>query len=252
MERLTEQDVICSSYLYKRNKSHQWQKKWFVLRRNQLSYYKDSKEYKALKVLPINTILSINEIPDHHKFHFILVTNERIFHLKAPDEQTHDNWIANFNSLINQVPKEVFEQPPEIPDFSGTDDNFTSDDEEDTITFNSLAATSPDHIVGKGNIYRLKKRYNQWKKYYLILTNHFLFFFKSEKDVELNKIYKKINVNSILDVIELDALSKTKLHCMLIITPLKRIRFCAESEEELTKWLVYLKALINVRENCIL
>jgi hypothetical protein len=324
---INQHEMLLSSYLLKRNKSHNWQKKWFVLRRNQLSYYKNSKEYKALRVINMEEILSFNEIPDNHRFHFIIVTNERIFHLKATDKETYDKWISLLGSLVNThddnyddndndngkdkdkdnnkhtmegsfnfarpvLNTEAAMLPSELQglQLSGTDDNFTSGDneyntssrnqsstsinqlpmfeipasiiEEDkedvtmdtsnhplpTVYYNSLASSSPDHIISKGHIYRLKKRYNQWKKYYMLLTNHFLFFFKTTKDYEQSKIYKKINVNDILDVVELDPLSRTKLHCMLIITPSKRIRFCAETEADLTRWLVLLKTLIKTRK----
>ncbi|CCH44025.1 FYVE, RhoGEF and PH domain-containing protein 6 [Wickerhamomyces ciferrii] len=346
---LNEHEILISSYLLKRNKSKNWQKKWWVLRRNQLSYYKDSKEYKASKVIPIGNILSFSKIPDNHSNHFIIVTNERIYHLRSLTLEEFNSWFNILTMILNLNDDEEFNNGsknffkprkisenlvikdanqdinqgnnPEIDqedhgndeeieeigqelhrlNFSGTDDNFTSGlsdgglshssfhhnnvsshannsnfsinhslpppipensifnkinndeipnvNEDPETTYNSLSFDSPEHLIAKGYLLRLKKRYNQWKKYYIILTNRSMIFYKNLKDYESNKSYKKINLNELIDVVELDPLSKNKLYCMLIITPMKRIRFCAENEDELIKWLVLLKAIIKTRKN---
>lgn len=308
---VNEHEIIISSYLLKRNKSHNWQKKWFVLRRNQLSYYKDSKEYKASKVIPIGDILSFTKIPDNHPNHFIIVTNERIYHLRSVDSGDFNKWIEALDQVlkINEQEEEemvgannIF-KPRKISDnliikdaktnsiedlnhdiqqlnFSGTDDNFTSGlsdggvscpthynhstssfhplpppiPEEEVLAeqaqYNSLASDSPEHVIDKGYLLRLRKRYNQWKRYYIILTNRYLYFYKSSRDSEhTDKYYKRIDLSELIDVVELDPLSKSKIYCMLLITPMKRIRFCAENEDELTKWLVLLKTIIKTRNS---
>lgn len=319
IQSINEHEILISSYLLKRNKSHNWQKKWFVLRRNQLSYYKDSKEYKASKVIPIGDILSFTKIPDNHSHHFIIVTNERIYHLRALDSSDFTKWREQLEMIlkINEIEQKQlvesdnFFRPRKISEnlvikdaksesvddlnheiqnlnFSGTDDNFTSglsdggggsgslgitnhstqsfhhnqlpppipEGEEAELSFtqdqenyyNSLSPESPEHLIDKGYLLRLKKRYNQWKRYYIMLTNKFLYFYKTIKDYESGKAYKKINLDDLIDVVELDPLSKSKVYCMLIITPMKRIRFCASNEEELTKWLVLLKTIVKTRK----
>lgn len=317
---VNEHEILVSSYLLKRNKSHNWQKKWFVLRRNQLSYYKDSKEYKASKVIHIGDILSFSKIPDNHSNHFIIVTNERIYHLRTSDSKELDQWTEALDHVIKRnenEEKQLVEdinlfRPRKISEnliikdaregsateedlthdvqqmnFSGTDDAFTSGLSDSSIShqnqstssfhhqvanfptpipeegvpetfkdnldqeaqYNSLSSDSPEHVIDKGYLLRLKKRYNQWKRYYIILTNKYIYFYKSIKEYETHKVYKKIDLDDLIDVVELDPLSKSKVYCMLIITPMKRIRFCAESEEELTKWLVLLKTIIKTRKS---
>ncbi|CDR46744.1 CYFA0S25e01596g1_1 [Cyberlindnera fabianii] len=340
--------IVLSSWLYKRAKSHSWQKRWCVLRRNQLAYYKDSKEYKASRVIPAQDILSFSEIPDSNKWHFIVVTSYRVFHLRAQDKETYLKWAQALDQVVrsneqvegrdrenSSLQHEVYDDDDDedqVGDgevetfsptkriithdcdsidhdlqnfhFSGTDDNFTSgglsdtgsnpgrspgallnnhssvslgyfnekemiptsipeenedltshhhDDDDHhhkrTVYFNSFSSTSPEHIIDSGYLYRLKKRYKQWKKYYLTLTNHYLYFYKNSKDFENNKVYKSINVDEIIDCVELDPLSRSRVFCMLIVTPKKRIRFCADSEDELTKWLVLLKTIVKTRKD---
>lgn len=332
---MDEQKILVSTYLNKRAKSHSWNKRWFVLRKNQLSYYKDSNEYKASKVIPINEVLSFSEIPDHHKLHFIIVTSERIYHLRAFNLSDYKLWINELRTILyerekdhgdkktqekeKEEKKNISENEKEDKketiispnmkrqdsidsvqtDFhnfnlSGTDDNFTSGLSDSTSTpaynhghltnslvnlpplpeedgqfptilengntevqsntnnndhdlqyYNSFSYDNEEHVVGKGSLLRLKKRYNQWKKYFIILTNKFMYFYKTKKDFEAHKVYKKIDIKDVIDVVELDPLSKSKMYCMLIVTPKKRIRFSATTEDELTTWLVLLKTAIE-------
>ncbi|KAH3686284.1 hypothetical protein WICPIJ_002733 [Wickerhamomyces pijperi] len=379
--------LLHSSYLYKRSKSHNWQRRWFVLRSNQIAYYKDSKEHKASKVIDIKDVLSIAVIPDNHRFHFIIVTNKRIYHLKCSEEQDFHMWIELLNQVYTEYNKKFesqsiadsrisesqleklyqedqdddfeYTQPVNINDIdfsnfhlSGTEDNFTSGQGSDTNTtmhnasstslplhtntavtvpehthnvaahipspiqeeidtetaqetpatktrkptdssliiqtqnsnsnstnhnatlydsipstssplateqrptlpqrpavtyYSSFSSSQPERTITSGSLYRLKKRYNQWRKYYVVLTNHAMYFYKSHKDHQQGKIHKEIKLQDMIDVVELDALSKSKVYCMLIITPWKRIRFCAEDEDALVSWLVYLKTVLKTR-----
>ena len=91
---------------------------------------------------------------------------------------------------------------------------------------------------------RLKKRYNQWQRQYAVLTVDSLCFYKSQNSAHQHKKpIKTIGVDQLLDVVELDPLSKSKPYCMQLITPAKRIRFSLDSEPELTKWLVAIKSI---------
>ena len=57
-------------------------------------------------------------------------------------------------------------------------------------------------------------------------------------------IYKNYPINDILDIIELDPMTSKYQWCLLIITPLKRIRFCCHDEEDMMKWFSALKAVV--------
>ncbi len=128
-----------------------------------------------------------------------------------------------------------------------------------------------EQVIETGCLLRLRKRYNQWRKFYIVLTDQRLCFYKSPSSTSTasnnnnnnnnnnnknNEIFnvndiifkmvpdKIIKIGDLIDAVEIDSLSSTKNYCMLIITPLKRIRFCASNEEDLTKWLVAIKRCI--------
>ncbi|ODV95203.1 hypothetical protein PACTADRAFT_33781 [Pachysolen tannophilus NRRL Y-2460] len=113
-------------------------------------------------------------------------------------------------------------------------------------------------IIEKGEMKRLYKRYNQWKRFYIILTNKRLIFYKDQgsnfansnfsEKLRSEKPAKIILMDDVLDIVELDPLSKTKNWCLLIITTKKRIRFSVENEDELIKWLVAIKMLLSKRK----
>ena len=50
-----------------------------------------------------------------------------------------------------------------------------------------------------------------------------------------------IPLSNIISAVEIDPVSKSKLHCMQIIAEEKNYRFCAMSEDALAKWLGALK-----------
>lgn len=54
-----------------------------------------------------------------------------------------------------------------------------------------------------------------------------------------------IPLPSILDVVEVDALSKSKRFCMQVITDDRSYRFCAKGEDELSRWLGSFKSLLT-------
>lgn len=414
-DHIDSNKVIVSSYLSKRSsKTHQWKKRWVVLRNCQLSYYKDSSEHKANKVINRANLQSFSRIPDNQKYHFAIYTNNKVLHFKTLEKAVYKNWILALEEFfkenaeedeiedkegkssdkIKTKENEVQETKTEIPkkpefkrqltsqsyaDNEREEDDEDEDEEEDgdeedgdqnssqksqnlvSLSSNSLSqlhpsqgtrqslvmsvkrtnsyadeysgpedpylssgvsdsqlqdsptfATAPftlqhsikvaeedeeqeqgtdvmtkelpkqmenlivekveidkakksepesqkltkkespvseeedEYLIEMGHLLRLRKRYNQWKRFYIVLTNKKLYFYKSES---ISKVYKVIDVRNIIDVIELDPMSRSKQWCLLIITPLKRIRFCASSEEEMIKWLSSLKAIIMRNKN---
>ncbi|ANB15553.1 hypothetical protein AWJ20_3181 [Sugiyamaella lignohabitans] len=100
-----------------------------------------------------------------------------------------------------------------------------------------------EHIIKRGYLLRLKRRYAQWRRQWVVLTNRRIVFYKSD-DLKGGPI-KVVLVENIVDVVDIDPLSKSKKYCMQIITPEKRLRFCAEDEEDLTSWLASLKSVLR-------
>lgn len=108
------------------------------------------------------------------------------------------------------------------------------------------AAKGEETILETGHLLRLKKRYKHWTDQWVVLTNERLLFYKNEKS---KSVVKEIEIENLIDVVEMDAMSKSKQYCMQLITPEKRMRFCAPSEEDLIRWLAAIKAVIDASPN---
>lgn len=287
-----ENKVLISSYLSKRSKkTHQWRNVWVVLRNCQLSYYKNEKEYKALKVFNIDSILSFSEVKDRASNHLAIYTNNRILHFRAANRPLFDKWINALKELDcrRQVEMGLIQSSgltPKgnsgtTPERTGAEMAQSSSNEEDTG--NAISAYIPNEervmgnsteecaeqrsigahhttestnldksctveeddefVVQQGYLQKLKKRYNIWQKYYVVMTNKSVSFFKHQEDIKKFKVISSLPANDIIDLIELDPLSKSKKWCFLLITPTKRKRFCASSEADMLAWLSALKFL---------
>lgn len=57
-----------------------------------------------------------------------------------------------------------------------------------------------------------------------------------------------IHMGMILNVVDIDPISKTKTHCLQVITEEKSYRFCTHDEESLIKCLGAFKSLLAKRK----
>ncbi|KAK7203530.1 hypothetical protein BZA70DRAFT_291118 [Myxozyma melibiosi] len=140
----------------------------------------------------------------------------------------NDNTLQGGGSMDNYTPLPA-------PALSGNDKNVEQD----------LAQLENDRVIHSGYLLRLVKRYNQWRRKWVVLRKGSLCFYKSDDEYKLLKL---IPLESIIDVMEVDPISRTKQYCMQIILPDKRVRLCSNSEDDLTKWLVAIKNAISRRK----
>lgn len=134
---------------------------------------------------------------------------------------------------INDEDDDSFIQPP-------TNSSTNISNNADINISNTIE--SVQNILETGFLLRFKRRYKQWRNQYVILTNNKIEFYKNERS---KTPLKMIPIEDLIDVVELDAISKSKQFCMQLITPEKRIKFCAPSEDELIRWLAAIKAIID-------
>ncbi|KAJ1960148.1 hypothetical protein GGI12_003958, partial [Dipsacomyces acuminosporus] len=97
--KLSEDHVVLSGYLLKQDKLKQWRKRWFVLRRNTLSYYHSNKEYELKQILRREDIYAVRE-PDPctakakslRRGYFKIVTVKRSYWLAHDDILEAARW----------------------------------------------------------------------------------------------------------------------------------------------------------------
>ncbi|KAJ8097929.1 hypothetical protein POJ06DRAFT_25347 [Lipomyces tetrasporus] len=117
----------------------------------------------------------------------------------------------------------------------------TSTSTADNHVAHDLAQLEKDRVLESGYLLRLVRRYNQWRRKWVVLRKGSLAFYKSEDEYKPLKI---IPLDHIIDVMEIDPMSRSKQYCLQVILPEKRLRLCADTEEDLTRWLVAIKAAV--------
>lgn len=104
----------------------------------------------------------------------------------------------------------------------------------------------PDRIIWQGwlRFLRSKRGVKQWKKSWAVLRPRNLILYKDESEYSVLFV---VAFSSIVNVVDIDPLSKSKAHCLQIITDEKSYRFCAQNEEELVQCLGAFKSLLAKR-----
>ena len=105
----------------------------------------------------------------------------------------------------------------------------------------------PERVVWQGYLLYLKTKggVRQWKDLWVVLRPKNITVYKN--DSEYSPIFI-ISMSSVINAVEIDPLSKTKRHCLQIITEEKSYKFCAHNEEMLDKSLGAFKSLLAKRK----
>lgn len=104
----------------------------------------------------------------------------------------------------------------------------------------------PDRVIWQGWMWFLRSKggVRQWKKSWAVLRPRN---FKLHKDETESSVLFIAYLSSIVNVVDIDPMSRTKKHCLQIITDEKSYKFCAQGEEELVQCLGAFKSLLAKR-----
>ncbi|KAF9988536.1 hypothetical protein BGZ75_009199 [Mortierella antarctica] len=109
-----ESKVVRQGYLLKfGNKYKTWRKKWFVLRGDKLTYYKNMKEYQPHGIIPLTTIidcLQTDPVSKSKQYCLRIVTAKRSFVCCAPDEDTLLQWLDVLHVECDRVAQEAHKE----------------------------------------------------------------------------------------------------------------------------------------------
>lgn len=397
----SEDTHLKSGWLWKRTKQRSWNRRWFVLRERQLTYYKDESEYKPRQVIPTADIMTAAMVSDHSRpGHFAVYTSQRTIHLRDEDPEDAKDWADSIRYAANSVaesmlsssfqrldvqnghprssPNAHYDMPPldvvlanassgaergtansigpqargqrgmerptletsmsdvapasspapaqpppptnrsphsihgeslttpqytlvphvsesstgsfgspqtaDLSELSDHDHDHSPphglQQRQDSFGDHSISPSSHepnargtfagqearggetrgayasdsdyDHIpeyennekiIKQGYLYRLKNRYNQWKRQWIVLSTTRILFFKTDN---IHKTPEKaLTLDLVADAVDIEPLSKSKTLCMQLITDKHKVRFCADSEDDLTSWLASFKAALS-------
>ncbi|SGZ54848.1 CIC11C00000005982 [Sungouiella intermedia] len=235
-DELDDNKVLVLSWVLKKSvKTHQWKKRWAVLRNCQFSYYKSSSEHKPSAVINKTNLLLFAAIPGGHAHHFAIYCSKKTYHLRVESQELFDKWISALTIVIQ--PEHQEDSADEAADISPENSAYSAPNLQDLST----AKESREFLVEEGPLLVYKSLYSQWKKYYVIVTNKNLYMCKSEDKTQQPE--KVIPMERFLDVVEVDA-TKGKKWCLMLIETKTTRYLSASTEQTMTAFLLALKAVI--------
>lgn len=106
----------------------------------------------------------------------------------------------------------------------------------------------PERVVWQGYLLYLKNKggVRQWKDLWVVIRPRNFALYKNDSEYSPTLI---IPLSSVINAVEIDPLSKTKRHCLQVITEEKSYKFCAHNEEGLDKSLGAFKSLLAKRKD---
>lgn len=112
--------------------------------------------------------------------------------------------------------------------------------------FSPDAITDPERVVWQGYLYLLRSAggVKQWKDLWVVVRPRNIAIYKNSAEYAPWRI---LGFETIINVVEIDALSRSKRHCLQIITEEKGYKFCAKGEGELDRCLGACKSLLARR-----
>ncbi|KAL0930782.1 ph domain protein [Colletotrichum truncatum] len=104
----------------------------------------------------------------------------------------------------------------------------------------------PDRVIWQGWLWFLRSKggVRQWKNLWGVLRPRNFILYKDESEYTAQFIRP---MSAIVNVVDIDPVSKTKTHCLQLITEEKSYRFCAHDEESLIHCLGAFKSLLAKR-----
>lgn len=104
----------------------------------------------------------------------------------------------------------------------------------------------PDRVIWQGWLYLLRHRrgMRQWKDMWAVLRPRNLILYKDESEYTARWI---LPLSAVVNVVDIDPLSKSKKHCLQVITEEKSYRFCAHDEDALVRCIGAFKSLLAKR-----
>ncbi|KAL9942678.1 hypothetical protein D7B24_008830 [Verticillium nonalfalfae] len=104
----------------------------------------------------------------------------------------------------------------------------------------------PDRVIWQGWLWFLRNKggVRQWKRQWAVLRPRNFILYKDESEYTAQFLRP---MSAVVDVVDIDPVSKTKSHCLQLITDEKSYRFCAPDEESLVLCLGAFKSLLAKR-----
>jgi len=145
--------VLKSGWLHKRTrKTKSWKRRWFVLRVDRLSCYKDQKEYQIHRQIYLADVTAVAILRDAKRPNvFGVFCQDKNFHFRASSEREADNWVEKIRgaAAVDVTEEEMMLSPTSPP---VTSPFPHSDDARLGTSYSEAPASPPSHHGGHGRV----------------------------------------------------------------------------------------------------
>lgn len=163
--------------------------------------------------------------------------NELASHSDFSDNDVQRLQGASIESLAVQTPNESSSvpKPPAHPAMMNR-----------SLSQASVVEQDPDRVIWQGWLWLLRTKggVRQWKDMWGVLRPRNLILYKDGSEYTAQWI---VQLSNVVNVVDIDPLSKSKTNCLQVITEEKSYRFCAHDEESLLQCLGAFKSLLAKR-----
>lgn len=103
-----------------------------------------------------------------------------------------------------------------------------------------------ERVIWQGwlSFLRIRGGVRQWKRLWGVLRPRNLILYKDSSEYTAHRIFE---LSSIVNVVDIDPLSRSKANCLQLITEEKSYKFCAADEESLVQCIGAFKSLLAKR-----
>ncbi|CRK25435.1 hypothetical protein BN1708_003987 [Verticillium longisporum] len=274
---------VKSGHVQKRTqKTKTWKSIYLVLRPNALSLYKTDKEDKLRHKINLSDLTAVALLRDpkqKRKHVFGCFSPAKNYHFQAKDDNDAQQWVdlirtyarideeeeelllaspvAQRGSYLPPISNGSYADPalrervtssspepldPPAPRFISTDKRRPSNIQVSGLNLEH----DPDRVIWQGWLWFLRNKggVRQWKRQWAVLRPRNFILYKDESEYTAQVLRP---MSAIVDVVDIDPVSKTKSHCLQLITDEKSYRFCAPDEESLVLCLGAFKSLLAKR-----
>jgi hypothetical protein len=114
------------------------------------------------------------------------------------------------------------------------------------VATNTHDPQNEERVIHHSHLYLLKSHrgVRSWKKLWLVVRPKGLSLYKNSDEYAALLV---LGTSSIIDAVDVDPISKSKINCFMVITEERNYRFCALDEERLIAALGALKSLVSRR-----
>lgn len=144
-------------------------------------------------------------------------------------------------SLVSVIEPSLASQPP-----NALRPTLAAHNQSQLSGLNIPLSDDPERVIWQGHLLYLKSKrgVRQWKDLWAVLRPRNLALYKNESEYSPVLI---VPLGAVIDVVEIDPVSRTKRLCLQVITEDKSYRFCALGEEDIDRCLGAFKSLLAKR-----